>query len=121
MPKSQPPSRPPATATSLKSRTPKKARAARRRPSCLLASRERQRPEEPAETASFLRSLTLPARQKLAPCSMSIRNPLGILLVQLGTPDAPTAAALRPYLRQFLGDPRVIEAPRWKWRIILNL
>src|SRR4051794_27769593 len=45
----------------------------------------------------------------------------GILLVQLGTPDAPTAAALRPYLRQFLSDPRVIEVPRWKWWIILNL
>lgn len=46
---------------------------------------------------------------------------LGILLVQLGTPDAPTPQALRPYLKQFLSDPRVIEAPRWKWRIILNL
>lgn len=46
---------------------------------------------------------------------------LGILLVQLGTPDAPTPTALRPYLRQFLSDPRVIEVPRWKWNIILNL
>ena len=46
---------------------------------------------------------------------------LGILLIQLGTPDAPTPQALRPYLKQFLSDPRVIEAPRWKWRIILNL
>src|SRR5437588_6892676 len=45
----------------------------------------------------------------------------GILLIQLGTPDAPTARALRPYLRQFLGDPRVIEAPRWQWWLILNL
>jgi len=45
---------------------------------------------------------------------------LGILLIQLGTPDAPTAQALRPYLRQFLSDPRVIEVPAWKWRIILN-
>jgi ferrochelatase len=45
----------------------------------------------------------------------------GVLLIQLGTPDAPTAAALRPYLRQFLGDPRVIDVPRWKWRLILNL
>ena len=33
----------------------------------------------------------------------------GILLIQLGTPDAPTATALKPYLRQFLSDPRVIE------------
>jgi ferrochelatase len=47
---------------------------------------------------------------------------LGILLIQLGTPDAPTAEALRPYLRQFLTDPRVIEnAATLKWRTILNL
>ena len=45
----------------------------------------------------------------------------GVLLIQLGTPDAPTPAALRPYLRQFLGDPRVIEVPRWKWWPILQL
>jgi ferrochelatase len=45
----------------------------------------------------------------------------GVLLVQLGTPDAPTAAALRPYLRQFLSDPRVIEVPRLKWWFVLNL
>jgi ferrochelatase len=44
----------------------------------------------------------------------------GVLLIQLGTPDAPTAAALRRYLRQFLGDPRVIEVPRWRWWFILN-
>ncbi|MCA9233373.1 MAG: ferrochelatase, partial [Planctomycetales bacterium] len=46
---------------------------------------------------------------------------LGVLLVNLGTPEAPTAGALRPYLRQFLSDPRVIEVPKWKWQIILNL
>lgn len=44
----------------------------------------------------------------------------GILLVNLGTPKAPTAQALRPYLRQFLGDPRVIEWPAWLWKPILN-
>lgn len=48
-------------------------------------------------------------------------NKTGIILVQLGTPDAPTPAALRSYLKQFLSDPRVIEIPRWKWWIILNL
>jgi ferrochelatase len=47
---------------------------------------------------------------------------LGILLIQLGTPEAPTAEALRPYLRQFLTDPRVIEnADTLRWRLILNL
>jgi len=45
----------------------------------------------------------------------------GVLLIQLGTPDAPTTAALRRYLRQFLGDPRIIEAPRLTWWFILNL
>jgi ferrochelatase len=45
----------------------------------------------------------------------------GVLLIQLGTPDAPTTPALRRYLRQFLGDPRVIEAPRLKWWFVLNL
>jgi ferrochelatase len=45
----------------------------------------------------------------------------GVLLIHLGTPNAPTTAALRPYLKQFLGDPRVIEMPRFKWWFILNL
>ncbi|NTV09283.1 MAG: ferrochelatase [Zoogloea sp.] len=44
----------------------------------------------------------------------------GILLVNLGTPKAPTAAALRPYLKQFLSDPRVVEIPRALWWLILN-
>ncbi len=39
----------------------------------------------------------------------------GILLVNLGSPDAPTTPALRRYLAEFLGDPRVVEAPRWLW------
>jgi len=43
-----------------------------------------------------------------------------VLLVQLGTPTAPTAAALRPFLRQFLGDPRVVEIPRLIWWPILH-
>ncbi len=44
----------------------------------------------------------------------------GILLVNLGTPAAPTADALRPYLRQFLSDPRVVEIPRLIWWPILH-
>jgi ferrochelatase len=64
----------------------------------------------------------------------------GILLLQLGTPDAPTAAGLRPYLRQFLDDPRVVETkpaargylapglvrkprsapPQWLWSLLLK-
>jgi len=44
----------------------------------------------------------------------------GVLLVNLGTPQEPTAKGLRPYLRQFLSDPRVIEWPAWLWKPILN-
>lgn len=46
---------------------------------------------------------------------------IGVLLVNLGTPDAPTAPAVRRYLKQFLSDRRVIEAPRWLWWLILRL
>ena len=46
---------------------------------------------------------------------------IGILLANLGTPDAPSPAALRRYLREFLGDPRVVEVPRALWWLILNL
>ena len=44
---------------------------------------------------------------------------LGVLLVNLGTPDAPTPAAVRRYLAQFLADPRVVEIPRLAWLPIL--
>ena len=43
----------------------------------------------------------------------------GVLLVNLGTPDAPTTGAVRRYLRQFLSDPRVVELPRLVWLPIL--
>jgi protoporphyrin/coproporphyrin ferrochelatase len=45
---------------------------------------------------------------------------LGVLLVNLGTPEAPTTAAVRRYLAQFLSDPRVIEIPRALWVPILH-
>lgn len=37
---------------------------------------------------------------------------VGVLITNLGTPEAPTGKALRPYLKQFLSDPRVVEVPR---------
>ncbi|MDF3035750.1 MAG: ferrochelatase [Paucimonas sp.] len=43
-----------------------------------------------------------------------------VVLVNLGTPEEPTAAGLRPYLREFLSDPRVVEIPRAIWWFILN-
>ncbi|MDX1454982.1 MAG: ferrochelatase [Gammaproteobacteria bacterium] len=45
----------------------------------------------------------------------------GVLLVNLGTPDAPTTSAVRRYLREFLWDPRVIEIPRLLWWCILQI
>lgn len=45
---------------------------------------------------------------------------LGILLANLGTPDAPTTSAVRRYLAEFLWDPRVIEIPRPLWWLILH-
>ncbi len=44
----------------------------------------------------------------------------GVLLCNLGTPEAPTPAALRQYLAEFLGDPRVVEIPRLLWMVILH-
>ncbi len=46
---------------------------------------------------------------------------IGVLLLNLGTPDGTDYASMRRYLKEFLSDRRVIEAPRWKWWPILNL
>lgn len=43
-----------------------------------------------------------------------------ILLCNLGTPDAPTSSAVRRFLAEFLGDPRVVEIPRLLWWLILH-
>jgi ferrochelatase len=43
-----------------------------------------------------------------------------VLLINLGTPEAPTTAAVRRYLKEFLSDPRVVEIPRALWWLILN-
>lgn len=45
---------------------------------------------------------------------------IGILLMNVGSPDAPTAKAVRPYLAEFLGDPRVVELPGWLWKPVLH-
>ncbi len=46
---------------------------------------------------------------------------IGLLVVNLGTPDDPSPTSVRRYLKQFLWDPRVVEQPRWLWWLILNL
>ncbi len=45
----------------------------------------------------------------------------GVLLVNLGTPDAPTPEALKRYLKEFLSDERVVDLPRWVWLPILHM
>lgn len=45
---------------------------------------------------------------------------IGVLMANLGTPKAPTSKEVRVYLREFLSDPRVVEAPRLLWHLILN-
>ena len=44
----------------------------------------------------------------------------GLLLINLGTPDAPTEDSIRRYLKEFLSDPKVVTLPRWIWLPILN-
>ena len=44
----------------------------------------------------------------------------GVLLVNLGTPDAPQPDAVKRYLAQFLSDPRVVDVSPWIWKPILH-
>src|SRR5574340_112032 len=44
-----------------------------------------------------------------------------VLLVNLGSPQAPTSPAVRAYLREFLWDPRVVEIPRPLWWLVLHM
>ena len=48
------------------------------------------------------------------------RAKVGVLLVNLGTPDATDYWSMRRYLSEFLSDKRVIDAPSWKWQPILQ-
>jgi ferrochelatase len=48
------------------------------------------------------------------------KGQVGVLLVNLGTPDAPTPGAVKRYLREFLSDPRVVEIPALLWQPILR-
>lgn len=50
-----------------------------------------------------------------------IRRPkVGVLLINLGTPDAPDARSVRRYLGEFLSDRRVVELPQWIWQPLLR-
>lgn len=47
-------------------------------------------------------------------------NKIGVVLAQVGTPIEPTKHALKPYLKNFLSDERIIDSPRWLWLPILH-
>src|ERR1700748_3797022 len=55
------------------------------------------------------------------PSQNAASHRVAVLLINLGTPDAPTARAVRKYLAQFLSDPRVVEIPQVVWQLILRL
>lgn len=54
------------------------------------------------------------------PLALPLSPRIGVLLTNVGSPDAPTARAVRPYLAQFLGDKRVVEWPGWFWKPLLH-
>jgi len=62
----------------------------------------------------------MPPFQSTPPYEHGLAEALGILLVNIGTPDAPTASAVRRYLREFLWDPRIVETPRALWWLMLH-
>ncbi|GAB4544525.1 MAG: ferrochelatase [Anaerolineae bacterium] len=64
------------------------------------------------EMTNYNRYLGVPSYQHDMPPT------LGILLANLGTPNAPTSSAVRPYLREFFDDPRVFEFPRLFWFLL---
>ena len=51
---------------------------------------------------------------------MSSPAKIGVLIVNLGTPDAPDPAAVKRYLKEFLSDQRVVELPALLWQPILR-
>ncbi|GAB7526043.1 ferrochelatase [Paraburkholderia sp. 2C] len=54
------------------------------------------------------------------PLQSAVAHRVAVLLINLGTPDAPTTGAVRRYLAQFLSDPRVVEIPAVLWQVILR-
>jgi ferrochelatase len=61
----------------------------------------------------------MPHYRAVAPAAAATPDRVGVLLVNLGTPDAPTYFPVQRYLREFLGDRRVINTSRWIWLPIL--
>ena len=81
-------------------------------------------PAPPASTPPEDAAAAAPAEPSAEPVTTPAPGPvehgIGVLLVNLGTPDAPDAPAIRRYLKEFLGDPRVIENNSMLWKFVLN-
>lgn len=58
--------------------------------------------------------------QSMQSIEKNVQKRIGVILVQLGTPDEATPQAVRTYLKEFLSDPHVIEINKWLWKLILN-
>jgi protoporphyrin/coproporphyrin ferrochelatase len=71
---------------------------------------------DPTPPFPLIRRMSLPANHPMLP-----PRRIGVLLVNLGTPDATDYWSMRRYLKEFLSDRRVIEENRVKWWLILNL
>jgi len=63
----------------------------------------------------------MPTYQETPKFEHGLPESTGVLVVNLGTPDAPTSGAVRRFLKKFLWDPRVVEYPRLLWWLVLNL
>jgi ferrochelatase len=61
-----------------------------------------------------------PANTDAASDAAPVERGIGVLIVNLGTPDAANATAVRRYLKEFLTDRRVIEKNNWLWKLFLN-
>jgi ferrochelatase len=78
-------------------------------------------PTRPLQVPAALAPLALPPLALPDDHKRVQAGRVGVLLVNLGSPDAPDVPAVRRFLREFLSDPRVIEIPALLWKPILNL
>ncbi len=87
-------------------------------PATDVAADAAPQPRQPADGTTDVAAL--PAGAGAPRADAVVEHGIGVLLVNLGTPDAPEPAAIRAYLKEFLSDPRVIERQTVLWRLILN-
>src|SRR5690349_4233906 len=82
----------------------------------------RRRSVAPMSPSTIMNDVTLNPGLQTGPISPGTQGgKVGVLLVNLGTPDATDYWSMRRYLKEFLSDPRVIEENRTKWWLVLNL